>query len=565
MTTSTDAATSRRSQPPLWLVEGLDIAELRRGTLLAVTLGLCVVGVVLAFLAPGIVPPTPLVGAAVAFAAVLLGIAAAVAVDTADLTVRGPRHVSAAGGELVAVLPDDADPDAAAPLAEAVLEAREPDQPLLLGMAAVGRDARAAAAWTDALSVALARTGASVLAVDLASGRSPGPGLLEVVRAERTLVSTVSFAPGMRLARLGAGSEHGPALEALGHLQTRLPRDLDVLLVALPLAASRQVVAGARGLDHVLLVAERDRSSRIDLIAALDAMDTAGNHAQVALLDERTVQRLGGVPGSEHGPVTTGAVVAVGASNGDGAGDGAGGDDGVGGDDGAGGPAGETSDPAGDAGPAVAPDVGVAGAATAAAGVAAAMSGADDDEDGAAAADGVAEAELPDLEDVADASDVPDADASDVADASDASDASDAPDVAESRDPVGARDVEVVVGAAGAAALADLDPDGPTDPPTAPAPGGSGTAATEAPPAGQEPVATQTAAAEASGDDDGPVDPQDPVGEDGDPPVGDDPTDPVPRADPPPAGGGPTDDLRTTAQLAILVEDLDARDEPSGP
>jgi hypothetical protein len=296
--TTTDTATTSRRQPPLWLVEGLDIAELRRGVVVGVAVGVCALGVLLAFLAPGIVPPVPWVGAAVAVAGLLLGLAAGVAVDTADLTVRGPRHVGAAGGELVAVLPADADADAAAPLAEAVLEAREDDTPLLLGLAAVGRDARAVVAWADALAVAIARTGASVLALDLADGRSERPGLLEVTRGERSLVSTVTFEPGLRLARLPAGREHGPALEALGSLPERLPRDLDVLVVSLPLAASRQVVSGARGLDHVLLLAERDRSSRIDLIAALDAMETAGNDAQVTLLDDRTVHRLGGPPGA---------------------------------------------------------------------------------------------------------------------------------------------------------------------------------------------------------------------------------------------------------------------------
>jgi hypothetical protein len=215
-----------------------------------------------------------------------------VAIDAADLTVRGPRHVRAAGGELVAILPTTADVDRAMPLAEAVLEAREDGKRLLLGLAAAGRDARRSAAWTDALAVALARTGVSVLRVDLASGRSERPGLVEVVRDGQKLPTVVSFEPDLRLARLGAGRDHAGALEVLPTLPTRLPRDLDVLLVALPTAASRQVVTATRALDHVLVVAERDTTSRVDLIAGLDAMEAAGIAAQVALLDDRTAARL---------------------------------------------------------------------------------------------------------------------------------------------------------------------------------------------------------------------------------------------------------------------------------
>jgi hypothetical protein len=294
MSTPSDASPRpRRSRTPLWVIEGLDIARLRAVPLRVVVGAVCAVGILLAIVLPDLVPPTPLVGAAVGVAALLLGLAAAVAVDAADLTVRGPRHVRTAGGELVAILPSTPDVEEAAPLAAAVLDAREgDDQRLLLGLAAAGRDARRCAGWTDALAVALARTGASVLLVDLASGRSERPGLVEVVREGRKLPSVVAFESGLRLARVGAGRDHAGALEVLPTLPTRLPRDLDVLLVALPTAASRQVVAATRSLDHVLVVAERDATSRVDLIAGLDALEAAGIAAQVALLDDRTAARL---------------------------------------------------------------------------------------------------------------------------------------------------------------------------------------------------------------------------------------------------------------------------------
>src|SRR5690554_442884 len=79
-------------------------------------------------------------------------------------------------------------------------------------------------------------------------------------------------------------------------LPARLPRDLDVLLVALPTAASRPSIRAATSLDHVLVVAERDVTSRVDLIAGLDALEAVGLDAQVVLLDDVTTARLAPTP-----------------------------------------------------------------------------------------------------------------------------------------------------------------------------------------------------------------------------------------------------------------------------
>ncbi len=293
-TSSTSPTTvSSRSRTPLWVIEGLDVVHLRASVLKVAIGAACVLGVVLAVVAPGLLPPTPLVGAAVAVAAILLGLAVALAVDAVDLTIRGPRHVRAAGGELVSILPATGGASDIDDLARAVLEAREPDAKLLLGLAASGTDALPTSDWTDALALALARRGVSVLRVDLTTGGSDRPGLYEVLRHGAKLVSAVDFETDIQLARMGPGRDHSGALAALPEFPSRLPRDLQVLLVALPLAASRASVNAARALDHVLVVAERDVTSRVQLIAALDALEAAGTRAQVVLLDTRTARRLG--------------------------------------------------------------------------------------------------------------------------------------------------------------------------------------------------------------------------------------------------------------------------------
>ncbi len=290
-TRSRDRA-DRPSHPPLWLVEGLDIVSRKWVLLAVVTAVVLVLGAIVAMVLPQVVPPTPAVGAAIGLAGLLLGLAAAVASDATDLVVRGPRHVAAAGGELVAVLPRDPSVAAAGPLASAVLEVREPGVPLLLAFATASRDARRSSAWTDAIARSLVAEGVGVLRVDLASGRSEHPGLVEVVRDGTRLADAVTFEPGVKLAQLSAGRDHADALAALTELPGRLPRDLDIMLVSLPTAASRSVVAAAAALDHVLIIVERDRTSRVDLIASLDALEAAGTHAQVVLLDTSTAMRL---------------------------------------------------------------------------------------------------------------------------------------------------------------------------------------------------------------------------------------------------------------------------------
>ncbi|MFP4636702.1 MAG: hypothetical protein ACLFRD_12630, partial [Nitriliruptoraceae bacterium] len=284
---SSSSQRERRSRPPVWLIEGLDIVRRRRGTLLAIVLGLILVGVALAGLAPSILPPRWSVGAAVGLAAVLLGFAVVVALDATDPIVRGPRHVSATRQELVAVLPTEPDPTEATRLAASVREAW-PGGRLRLGIAAADRRVTSVSGWTDALAVALARDGLGVLHIDLAAGWSPPPGLHEVVADGVAMTDAVSFAPGLSLARLGAGGNQVEAMRSLGAITDRLPRDLDVLLVSLPAAASQRVVAAARSLDHVLILGQRDLTARIDLIAGADALGTVGHRAQVLLLDDVT-------------------------------------------------------------------------------------------------------------------------------------------------------------------------------------------------------------------------------------------------------------------------------------
>ena len=278
--------------PPLWSVELLDVLG-RRGRL-AVVVASALTGLALAAaaIAPAVVPPLALVGVLVAITPMAVGIALALALDALDVRIRGPRHVRSSGGELVALLPEIATASDVRDLAIAVRAVQVPGTTLHLGLAPVGEDLTSCAAWTRALAESLADGGASVLLVDIANGATDGPGITEVVRERTSLSDVVTYDDDRSLAVVGPGSDRIQALQALVTLPTVLPSDVDVLLVALPQIVTRSAVNASRVLDQVLFVAEANLSSRVELMASLDALRVAGCSPQVVLVDAGTYRAL---------------------------------------------------------------------------------------------------------------------------------------------------------------------------------------------------------------------------------------------------------------------------------
>jgi hypothetical protein len=293
MADTTERTAPRRTRAPQWLYEGVDLVQQRQRALL-LTFGLIVVvAAVVTVAAPDVLPPRPLVGAAVAVAALLLALAVLIALDAASIKVRGPRHIRAAGGELVAVLPAEPSATGADDLARAIQDARPPGRTLLLGVAAATGDGKRVGRWAQVVARSLAEQGLSVLSLDLTADGGDHPGFLEVVRHGHKLSEVVDLDPDVRLATLGPGRDTTEALRAFNEAGRWIPRDLDVLLVALPMAASRAVVRASLSLDQLLIVAERDRTSRVELIAGLDATEAVGTHSQVILIDDAYATYLG--------------------------------------------------------------------------------------------------------------------------------------------------------------------------------------------------------------------------------------------------------------------------------
>jgi hypothetical protein len=289
----------RRRRPPTWAIELLDVLDRRGAFALSVGAVLAIITLLVATASPALVAPQALVGAMVGVTALTVGVALALALDTLDVRIRGPRHVRSSGGELVALLPSDPTVGDADDLAAAVLEVRTAGVPLHLGLAPVAGDVTATVEWTRALGEAIARTGVSVLLVDLSNGASERDGVLEVVRDRVPLADVVAYASDLPFAEAPAGRDHLKALQSFVSLPVVLPIDVELLLVALPPIVNRSTVNAARILDQVLLVAEANLSSRVELMASLDALRVAGCAPQVVLVDGRTYARLR--PGSTAG------------------------------------------------------------------------------------------------------------------------------------------------------------------------------------------------------------------------------------------------------------------------
>lgn len=282
-----NTAGGRTPSIPSWLEEVLEVVDERRSLVITTAAAISLLGIASAFLLPQFVPPRPLVGAAVGLAAALLSTAVALAVDSLDLTVRGGRHVRAAGGRHLVTLPGPPAPDTAEPLARALAERLREQEQLRVALVPVSRSITTTPAWTEALATAVAALGHRVLLVNLADGPDHGGrvGVLEVVREGLRLSASVRFEPDLPLARLGAGASDDAALEALPHLVTRLPRDVEVLLVALPPLQRPGVLTALSALQRVALVARIGVTPRVDLVAALDAIDGSFVATDVALLD----------------------------------------------------------------------------------------------------------------------------------------------------------------------------------------------------------------------------------------------------------------------------------------
>lgn len=289
--TPTRAGSGAARPPPPWAEELLEVLTLRGWVLAGVAVAVGLVGSMMAALLPEVLPPNALAGAAVGVGGYLLGLAAAIAVDAGDRTIRGGRHVEATGAVLAATI------TRFAPSLELVawVERLIRDQKgLRLAIAATGTDPLDSGRLVDELGIALAHRGWHVLVTDLERAdlgwsEQGWPGASEVCGGEVRLSEVVEFHPSLHLARLGPGRDRARALREFPMLASRLPHDVDLLLVALPGLGHEGALPALAAVDRALLLAATNVTRRAELLAALDSTDEIRVPTDVVLVHGLTV------------------------------------------------------------------------------------------------------------------------------------------------------------------------------------------------------------------------------------------------------------------------------------
>lgn len=274
--------TEQAAPMPSWLDGFVDILQARRRTWVAAAIAVVLLGALLALLAPSLLPPTLLMGVAVGIAAALLATAVVVALDSADVVVRGPRHVVAAGGQVAGTIsraPGDID------ALMALIDRHGSEHGVRVALTPASRSAGVPGARANMIAEELAQRDLKVLCTDLTRGRTPAVGLSDVLSGERKLADAVRFDEELFLAHLAIGSEPEAALAGFADWANSLPDDLDVLVAALPPLAEPGVLPAVQGVELVLVLVEVDRTERVDLIACLDAIDAAAVPAALVLVD----------------------------------------------------------------------------------------------------------------------------------------------------------------------------------------------------------------------------------------------------------------------------------------
>ncbi len=266
-----------------WQDQLLDVLRARERTWFVAAVVLILLGALLALLAPGTLPPTPLVGLAVGAAGILLATAVVIGLDVSDVIVRGSRHVEIAGGRVAGTISrSTADIDALVGL----IDAHDREGKVRVALTPASRSAGVPGSRANIVAAELAGRGAKVLVTDLTRGGTPAVGLSDVISGERTLGEAVRFDDELYLAHLAVGSEPEMALEGFASWARGLPPDLDVLVAALPPLSEPGVLQAVAGVELVLLLVEVDRTERVDLVASLDAIDAAEVPAELVLVDD---------------------------------------------------------------------------------------------------------------------------------------------------------------------------------------------------------------------------------------------------------------------------------------
>lgn len=228
--------------------------------------------------APGVLPANVVTGLVVGVLALLAAGAAAVVLDGRDPILRGPRHLRRDGHAVLARMAGPDPVQHGGPVLAAIERRLEGREHFGLVLTGTGSDPSELAVT---LGRAAAAAGHTALVIDL---RAPGaPGVADVGEGTVRLGEAARLADDRPYAWIGAGVDRAAAARAAAGVARRPPRDLKLLLVVAPDAATH-VPEVLQACDRTVLLVAADTQQRAMVTARLDALERAGGHPEAIVV-----------------------------------------------------------------------------------------------------------------------------------------------------------------------------------------------------------------------------------------------------------------------------------------
>lgn len=255
-----------------------ELLHLQRPAALVAAAVVVLVGLAVAFFAPDLLPPNPFTGLAVGLLALLAAVTAAVVLDGRDPILRGPRHLRRDGHTVLARMagPDPVEHSGAV---VAALERRLAERDhLSIALTGSGTDPSRLA---EAVGRAAAADGHTSLVIDL---RSPSaPGVADVGAGTVRLGEAAQLAGDRPYAWIGTGTDRSQAVPAAATVARRPPRDLALLLIVAPEAATHAPDL-LQACDRTVLLVAADSQQRAMVSARLEALVRAGGRPEAIVV-----------------------------------------------------------------------------------------------------------------------------------------------------------------------------------------------------------------------------------------------------------------------------------------
>lgn len=255
-----------------------ELLHLQRPAAAVAAAAVVLLALLVTLVAPGVLPANVVTGLGVGVLALVAAVATAVVLDGRDPVLRGPRHLRRDGHTVLARMAGPDPVQHGGPVLAAIERRLQGRDHLGVVLTGTGSDPSELAVT---LGRAAAADGHTALVIDL---RAPGaPGVADVGEGRVRLGEAARLADDRPYAWIGAGVDREAAARAAAGVARRPPRDLKLLLVVAPDAATH-VPEVLQACDGTVLLVAADTQQRAMVSARLEALQRAGGRAEAVVV-----------------------------------------------------------------------------------------------------------------------------------------------------------------------------------------------------------------------------------------------------------------------------------------